>query len=560
MASFDPDGRPDPLLDHGRGLFIMGALMDSLELRVDGGLEVRMARKVVARREPAPVDSGLGERVAGGVGHREARTRALLEEIDEAFVALDWEYRYVYVNAHACRLLGKSRDEMLGHKLFTLFPKLHDTELDRGFRAAMELGRPSAMEWHSPVLDAWIETRIYPTTAGVTAYFHDISERRRKEEERDELLDALSASQAMLERSQELAHLGSWELDLANGHLTWSDEVYRIFGLAPQEFGATYEAFLERVHPDDRAAVDAAYSGSLREDRDSYEIEHRVVRKDSGEIRYVEERCDHLRDAAGTMVRSVGMVHDITERKRAEGERQRLLEELKMQALVLQAETGDLTHRAALADSLSAINRLMLSSLDAGAIMQFALDEGVRALAVDAGTIEMREEPHWVVSYQRGLLDVASGLRLGEAEAPVATSVEKNGVARTVVDVQAQPELNVGFVRTNALRSELAVPLLARASVVGCLFFYGKQPRTFDDAEVDFARKLGATVSLALENARLYEEQQHIAATLQEHFMHERPLVAGLELGLVSRSATRRDSSGATSAMCSCSTTAVWPS
>ncbi len=208
-----------------------------------------------------------------------------------------------------------------------------------------------------------------------------------------------------------------------------------------------------------------------------------------------------------------------------------------MQALVLQAETGDLTHRAALADSLSAINRLMLSSLDAGAIMQFALDEGVRALAVDAGTIEMRDEPYWVVSYQRGLFDVASGLRLGEAEAPVATSVEKNGVARTVVDVQAQPELNVGFVRTNALRSELAVPLLARASVVGCLFFYGKQPRTFDDAEVDFARKLGATVSLALENARLYEEQQHIAATLQEHFMHERPLVAGLELGLVSRSA-----------------------
>jgi len=199
LASFDPDGRPDPLLDHGRGLFIMGALMDSLELRIDGGLEVRMARKVGARRTSAPLDSGLGERVAGSVGHREARTRALLEEIDEAFVALDWEYRYIYANAHACRLLGRPRDEMLGNKLSALFPKLRGSELERGFRAAMELGRPSAMEWHSPILDAWVETRIYPTSTGVTAYFHDISQRKRKEEERDELLAALQRNQNFLD-------------------------------------------------------------------------------------------------------------------------------------------------------------------------------------------------------------------------------------------------------------------------------------------------------------------------------------------------------------------------
>ena len=115
-----------------------------------------------------------------------------------------------------------------------------------------------------------------------------------------------------------MAHLGSWQLDLETNHLTWSDEVYRIFGLQPQEFAATYEAFLERVHPDDRAAVDAAYGGSLAEDRDTYEIEHRVVRADSGETRIVLERCEHIRDDAGRIVRSIGMVHDITARKLAE--------------------------------------------------------------------------------------------------------------------------------------------------------------------------------------------------------------------------------------------------
>ena len=125
-------------------------------------------------------------------------------------------------------------------------------------------------------------------------------------------------SEERLKRSQEIGHLGSWELDLVTNRLTWSDEVYRIFGLKPQEFGATYEAFLDHVHPDDRAAVDAAYTGSLREGRDRYEIEHRVVRRATGEVRVVHEKCEHVRDGPGRIKRSVGMVHDVTERRRAE--------------------------------------------------------------------------------------------------------------------------------------------------------------------------------------------------------------------------------------------------
>jgi len=146
--------------------------------------------------------------------------------------------------------------------------------------------------------------------------------------ERARAEEALRENQDRLKRSQEIAHLGSWELDLATDTLTWSDEVYRIFGLQPQQFKATYEAFLEAVHPEDRAAVDAAYSGSLREGRDSYEIEHRIVRKATGEIRYVHEKAEHIRDEHGRIVRSIGMVHDITERRRAEQERERALAQL----------------------------------------------------------------------------------------------------------------------------------------------------------------------------------------------------------------------------------------
>jgi len=151
----------------------------------------------------------------------------------------------------------------------------------------------------------------------VRIYAFDITERKRAEE-------ALRNNEKRLNRSQAIAHLGSWELDLVNNMLTWSDEVYRIFGLHPQEFGASYETFLDAIHPGDRAAVDAAYSGSIRDGKDTYEIEHRVVRKATGEVRYVHEKCEHFRDETGRIVRSVGMVHDITERKKAEEAQGRL--------------------------------------------------------------------------------------------------------------------------------------------------------------------------------------------------------------------------------------------
>ncbi|MCF8128593.1 MAG: PAS domain S-box protein, partial [Deltaproteobacteria bacterium] len=136
--------------------------------------------------------------------------------------------------------------------------------------------------------------------------------------ERVQAQKAKSESEALLSRTQQLAHVGSWELDVPENRLVWSDETYRIFGLNPQEFDATYEAFLDGVHLDDRAAVDKAYSDFLGKGKDTYEIEHRIVRRHSGEIRHVYEKCVHERDTAGMIVRSIGMVQDITERKEAE--------------------------------------------------------------------------------------------------------------------------------------------------------------------------------------------------------------------------------------------------
>jgi PAS domain S-box-containing protein len=138
---------------------------------------------------------------------------------------------------------------------------------------------------------------------------------RREQAERK-----LKESDRLLNKGQRISHLGSWSLDLIEDRLTWSDEIYRIFGLQPHEFAATYEAFLDAVHPEDREAVHAAYAASIQEGKDGYEIEHRIIRKDTGALRYVHEKCEHVRDGSGRIVASEGMVHDITERKLVETE------------------------------------------------------------------------------------------------------------------------------------------------------------------------------------------------------------------------------------------------
>src|SRR6266511_13776 len=137
----------------------------------------------------------------------------------------------------------------------------------------------------------------------------EILERRRTEE-------ALRQSERSLARAQQVAHLGSWERNLMTNELHWSDEIYRIFGLAPQQRPLAGDVFWNAVHPDDRAIVRAAVEAALHE-RTPYSVDHRIVLADGTE-RVVHEQAEIIFDDEGRAIRMVGTAQDITDRKCAE--------------------------------------------------------------------------------------------------------------------------------------------------------------------------------------------------------------------------------------------------
>ncbi len=127
---------------------------------------------------------------------------------------------------------------------------------------------------------------------------------------------ALRLSESRLIEAQRIAHVGNWDWDIIRNRLWWSEEIYRIFGLQPQQFGATNEAFLACVHPDDREQVKAAVNGALHNHR-PYGIDHRVLRPDGSE-RIVHERAQVFYSADQQPIRMAGTVQDVTESKQIE--------------------------------------------------------------------------------------------------------------------------------------------------------------------------------------------------------------------------------------------------
>ncbi|HEX2741551.1 MAG TPA: PAS domain S-box protein, partial [Rubrobacter sp.] len=145
----------------------------------DGNLRgfAKVSRDITTRKEAEERERLLAQEQA-------ARERAtdILESISDAFYAVDEEWRFTYVNGKAEDLWGRPREELLGKKIWDEFPEAPGSEFHEQVRRAAEERVTTAFETPSPVRGTWIAGRIYPTRAGLSVYFRDVTERRRTEE------------------------------------------------------------------------------------------------------------------------------------------------------------------------------------------------------------------------------------------------------------------------------------------------------------------------------------------------------------------------------------------
>ena len=126
------------------------------------------------------------------------------------------------------------------------------------------------------------------------------------------VLEGLQEREQRLAEAQRVAHIGSWEWDVTLNRVTWSDELYRVFGLAVQELQPTYEGYLDRLHPDDRDAQAAVVDRALRT-KEPFESLHRVVMSD-GAVKWVRSLGEVAVDRDGHPVRLYGTAQEISRR------------------------------------------------------------------------------------------------------------------------------------------------------------------------------------------------------------------------------------------------------
>jgi diguanylate cyclase (GGDEF)-like protein/PAS domain S-box-containing protein len=127
------------------------------------------------------------------------------------------------------------------------------------------------------------------------------------------LIAALRENTRRLVELEELAHIGSWEWDVRDDAVQWSDEMYRLFGLKPDQFAATYEAYLSCLHPDDRPLARSNVELALKTQA-PYAADYRVTWPD-GELRWLHCRGRAVTAMDGTVVRLIGTTQDVTDRK-----------------------------------------------------------------------------------------------------------------------------------------------------------------------------------------------------------------------------------------------------
>ncbi len=272
------------------------------------------------------------------------RGRAILETARDAIVTADSSGRIVGFNIAAESMFALPVEDALGASLTVLMPERYHDAHEAGMRRFLAGGEARVVGSTVELAGRRSDGEEFPLELSLSAFtqrgetiftgiLNDVSERKEAEE-------ALLRSEAGLRQSQRMARLGSWNWDIATNEVTWSDELYRLYGIAPGEFEASYEGFLERVHPDDRTAMEAAV-GHAYSTGEPFDLDHRIVRPD-GSVLVNHAHGEVTRDEHGNPVTMAGTGQDVTEQRAAEEQIANQARELKERAVELERSNAEL--------------------------------------------------------------------------------------------------------------------------------------------------------------------------------------------------------------------------
>jgi len=250
--------------------------------------------------------------------------KRLFESVEVAMIIIDDSGTYLDYNQAYYHLMGyTAKDRLLKYHPSDVSPKFQPDGIESFSKAnemikiALERGKHS-FEWmhtRSDGIDFLSHVSLdiieFNDKKCIRAVIRDISEMKKLERIVKENIKELDIRNKQLLKVQQISKMGFWELDLINNQLYWSDEIFKIFEIDKNKFKASYEGFLNVIHPDDVDKVNEAYSNSLQTKED-YTIEHRLL-MDDGRVKWVREECQTEFDKNGKPFISIGVVIDITE-------------------------------------------------------------------------------------------------------------------------------------------------------------------------------------------------------------------------------------------------------
>ncbi|PIW57398.1 MAG: GGDEF domain-containing protein, partial [Piscirickettsiaceae bacterium CG12_big_fil_rev_8_21_14_0_65_44_934] len=235
----------------------------------------------------------------------------------------DAQGRFQSCNPAFETFIGQSEAEIAGKTDQQLMPEVIANTLKKYDEITLKSKKPTMHEAWLPKLNGQHEVLLSITQTalldpdgnvyGILSVAHDITQHWEDEQH-------LAESQIQLEKAQSVAGIGSWTLEVSDNLLCWSNETYRIFGL-PAGSPIDIASFFQRIHPDDLEMVKSTWEKAVRK-QTLYEVEHRILVNDK--VRWVQETCEFSFDHEGTLLRALGTVQDITERKEHEQQLQYL--------------------------------------------------------------------------------------------------------------------------------------------------------------------------------------------------------------------------------------------